>query len=148
MAKAWLAFTTKFPEFKNDINTMLIFTGLAYPYLKYRSDSSDVDFTAGLISYGYDPNIATAIVTQISRGIDKFPPSGDNAFPPVSGKTKVQGLWGDPIFDFMNPNPYLSPLFKKYGSKLSRGKDLTPPDCCYILEKSGLDVFDNCPDIR
>lgn len=116
LAAEWFAFTKIHPDYKNDLQAMLVFIGLAFAYPKYRTAH-----TSALLE---------------AEKVAKFGQT-------VNG-TNVHGLWKDPLFKIIQPNPDFSAVYKNFGHDISRGKPLTPPDCCDILKSSGKDVFDHC----
>lgn len=119
LAEAWMVFTDKHPEYKNDIHTMMIFIGVEYAYPKYRSQHTGVHMDAEAEAMG---------PLHMSRESD------------VS-----RGLWEDVVFQLMQPNPTYSALFREF-PELARGQDLLPPDCCDVLERTNQDIYDHCPD--
>jgi len=50
MAGEWIKFSAKFPEYKNDVQAMLIFLGLGYAYPKYRNNNIPAYMAAEKIS--------------------------------------------------------------------------------------------------
>lgn len=121
LAEAWKAFTDKHPGYKNDIHTMMIFIGVEYAYPKYRSQHTPAHMEAEAEAMG---PLHMSRVSEESRG-----------------------LWGEVIFQLMQPNPTYSALFREF-PELARGQDLLPPDCCDVLERTGQDIYDHCPAQR
>jgi len=119
LAEEWKTFTDENPKYRNDIQAMMIFVGLAWAYPKYTTQH-----------------------TKMYAAIERFA-MGPNHPKPVK-KISV-GLWGDKIFGFMQPNPKISPVFDEFEYELSRDKNMLPPDCCDVLESQGKDIFDHCP---
>lgn len=111
LAREWRMFSAKYPDYKNDIQAMLVFLGLAYTYPKYRVQHTDVYLEA---------EMAAMTAHSTMQGVVPH----------------THGLWesGDTLFKFMQPNPKLSPLFKRFEKELSGDKPLLPPDCCNVIE--------------
>jgi len=109
LAKKWRVFCSLYPQAKNDLQTMLVFLGLAHPYPKYRMHLTPVDLAA----------------EAYAMGVAKLP-----------GHMLLEkhGLFTDPIYGYMRPNanpndPNSSPVFIMFEREMSGGRDLLPPDC-------------------
>lgn len=106
LAKMWTDFCARHPEAANDLQTMLAFIGVAPPYPKYRGHLTALDLSAELFALGGVPDVSAG-----------------------------HGLTFDPIFRFVRPivsDNYPSPVFLRYGTKMTDIEDLSeldPPDC-------------------
>lgn len=119
IAKMWLQFTSLHPQYRNDIQTMAAFVGLAWAYPKYTNPLTPTLLAAERVSMG--------ILEDGSRA-----------------GSKPLGLNEDIIFSYGRPNSNYSLLYKEYGPELADYRDLLPPDCCEVLKKSGKDTYNHC----
>lgn len=117
LAVEWREFTGRYPGLKNDLQAMLVFIGVAYAYQKYRNQLMD-------------------FYVEAEKGAMSCSHGDKGAFHGLNGMDKV--------FMLMRPDPKVSKLFKEFGKAISRGRPLTPEDCCSILIKNGGDTYGHC----
>lgn len=109
LANKWVIFCQKYPEARNDFQTMLAFIGLTPPYPKYRMHLTPLDLKA----------------EAVAMGTLDFPRKDE---------LRLHGLNIDTMYRYLRPNadpddPNASPVFIMFEQEMSGGKDLTPPDC-------------------
>gem|GEM_PF-2900462 len=123
LAFEWVQFSEVHPEYKNDVQAMLVFLHLAWVYPKYRTQHTDM-------------------YLEIEAKTLKCMHKREN-------KTLLpHGLASDPIYKFIQPNPIANPLFAIFGEAMANGKNLLPEDCCVKLKRENKDIYNHCGEGR